>query len=123
MSLLGGFVAATKQDDDFLPGILVIDPVSRTIIDTHFRTALTDRFDISRVTFSKPGNSLYYQSPAYPVLEIFKPFFKVISSAYLFHNFIANYILHIVKQKGFKIRRIILMTKAPGHPGLFLLSG
>jgi hypothetical protein len=56
---------------------------------------------VSGIAFGKPVNPPYYESFTYPVFEIFKPFFKEIDSAYLFHIFIVNYSLHIVKLSPF----------------------
>jgi hypothetical protein len=54
--VLSGLVAAAKQDDDFLPGILVIHPVTGSIVNTHFRDTLSDWLYIAGVPLLKPLN-------------------------------------------------------------------
>jgi hypothetical protein len=34
--LLGGFVASAEQNDDFFPGIFVIQTIAVAVINTHF---------------------------------------------------------------------------------------
>src|ERR1700722_11836977 len=46
---LGALVAAAEQDDQKVPALHVIDPVSWAVVDTKFADALADRFYVARI--------------------------------------------------------------------------
>jgi hypothetical protein len=54
--VLSGLVAAAKQDDDFFSGIFVIHPVTGTVVNAHFRDALSGWLYITRVPLLEPLN-------------------------------------------------------------------
>jgi hypothetical protein len=95
--VLSGLFSTAKQDNDFSSGIFEIHSITWAVMSTHFKHSGTDKYPITGITFSKPGNSLYYQILTYTVFEIFKPFFKGIGMAYIFYLLNVNYNSHLVK--------------------------
>jgi hypothetical protein len=89
--LLGGLVPAAKQDNDFLSGVLEINPVSGTVMDTHFGDTLTGRLNIPGVPFGKPVNPPDNPKPGAAVAQFVKPSVKFVRPLYSLHGYIVGY--------------------------------
>jgi hypothetical protein len=95
--VLGSLIATAEQDNDFLPGILVIHPVAGAIVDTHFRDALPGGLYIAGVSFPQPldpdGDSML----GLGISQLFEPFFVDTRFAYP-HTMNVDHNLHSVKR-------------------------
>ena len=50
---LGPLTSRGKQDDQFKALLNEIDPIPRSVIETHFRNAFADRFHITRISVTQ----------------------------------------------------------------------
>jgi len=98
IGLLGGLVAAAEQDNDFFPGVLVINAVAGAVMDAQFGDALAYRLNITGVAGSKAVNPLMDTGYGAIISKFFEPFVKHARSAHLLHNSSVNYSTHIVKR-------------------------
>jgi len=95
---LSAFITATKQDNYFPAGVLVIDSVAGAVVDTHFRDTFPDRLNITTgITFTKPLDPSKYAVLCAGISKTCKPSFESLRFPYLFHVYNVTYMLHCVK--------------------------
>jgi hypothetical protein len=112
--ILGGFIAAAKQNDDFLPGILIVHPVTGAVIDTHLGN-ITKKTVVPGVPLLEPLNSGIDAVSGPLVPQVFYPFFVDIRFTCPHWSSVA-YGQHIVKGSGLfflGIARLFLPGAAP----------
>jgi hypothetical protein len=106
IGLLGGFITAAQQNDNFTSLVLVINPIAGAVMDTHFKQAATNSTPITGVAFFESVNADKDKSFPHRIPKFFKPFSEYACFAYLhFLNLGDNRqpVKREIKDKGYGI--------------------
>jgi len=102
VSALGRFVAPAKQDNDFLPAVGKVHPVTRAVVDTQFRNTIAHRLGIAEIAYRNTANTGGNNGLSIPVFEVLNPLCIVFGFPY------PIIILYLI---GYKLSRRIFMTR------------
>ena len=70
---LGSLVSTSQQNNQLLPSLLEIHPVTGTIVDSQLRDTFANRFDISWVSSGKPFDPCLNARSRLEVAQVVKP--------------------------------------------------
>ena len=92
IGLLGDFIAAAEQDDDFFSHVFVIEAVAGAVVNTHFGDSFTGGFYIAGISLGKLAYPLVYAEPRLAVPQFLYPFDKYAGSPDFLHVPSVDYI-------------------------------